>query len=330
MVAFFMRLGLYTAALSGMGIEETFDRCTSLGIETVELTTVGYPHKAHINIDELLSGKAALDKLVELLKRKNLSISALGCSGNHVHPQKEVREPFQELFKRTILLAEALGIERIVTFSGCPGDCDASLYPNWVTCPWPDDYVKVLDYQWNDVLLPYWRSAAKFAADHGVTKICLEMHPGFCVYNTETFLKLRSALGAIPGVSIGLNLDPSHLFWQGIDPVEVIAGVGESIFHFHAKDTFVDRKNVRLNGVLDAKHYGKAADRAWTFRTVGYGHPAQTWRDIISALRIAGYDYVLSIEHEDCLMSRDEGLQKAVGFLRELMIGEAAAEMWWA
>ncbi|MDR1315927.1 MAG: sugar phosphate isomerase/epimerase [Spirochaetales bacterium] len=320
-----MKLGLNANVFGGFPLEKVCQVCGDLGVQAVELKTPGYPRMAHLDVHELLADESSINRLRGLLEQHNLFISAIGCAGNHVHPREEIRVPFQDLFKKTIVLAEKLGINKVTTFSGCPGDCAASQFPNWVTCPWPEDYLKVLEYQWNDVLFPYWCSAAKFALDHGV-KICIEMHPGFNVYNPETFLKLRGAAGE----SVGLNFDPSHLFWQGIDPVEVIAELGETIFHVHIKDSYIDKKVVRLNGVLDTKHYKDVANRAWTFRTVGYGHSSRVWKDIISALRITGYDYVLSIEHEDCLMSREEGLKKAVSFLRPLILTEPADRMWWA
>lgn len=321
-----MVLGLYTTLYSGVPFHDVMKICSDLDLRAIELTTVDYPNKAHIDIRTLLSDDGAVSRLKETLNRNNLFISALGCSGNHVHPMDDIRIPFQSLFRNTILLAEKLGIQRIITFSGCPGDSVHSKYPNWVTCPWPDDFLKILDFQWNEVLLPYWESTSRFAMEHGVDKICIEMHPGFCVYNPETFLRLRGAAGNC----IGLNFDPSHLFWQGMDPVEVIQNEGESIYHVHAKDVYLNKKQIRANGVLDAKHYKKVAARAWTFRTAGYGHSMETWKEIISALRTVGYDYVLSIEHEDMLMSREEGLNKAVGFLRQSLIENQAEGIWWA
>ncbi|MFQ8599699.1 MAG: sugar phosphate isomerase/epimerase family protein [Oscillospiraceae bacterium] len=205
-------------------------------------------------------------------------------------------------------------------------DCPQSQYPNWVTCPWPDDFRTILDYQWNEVLIPYWTRTAAFAKQHGVEKIALELHPGFCVYNTESLLRLRAAVGDC----IGANLDPSHLFWQGMDPVAVIKALGPAIFHFHAKDTKIDRYNTAVNGVLDTRHYGEEVERSWIFRTVGYGNGAPVWRDIISTLRMVGYDHAVSIEHEDSLMSPREGLEKAVSFLKDLLITEKTSEMWWA
>lgn len=214
------------------------------------------------------------------------------------------------------------------TFSGCPGGSPADKTPNWVTCPWPDDFSKILDYQWNEVLIPYWKEKAAFARAHGVHKIALELHPGFCVYNTRTLLRLREAVGP----EIGANLDPSHLFWQGIDICACIRELGKAgaIHHFHAKDTWIDPINTSINGVLDTTHYSKELERSWIFRTVGYGHGTQVWKAIASELRLAGYDYAISIEHEDSLMSGREGLLKAIECLKESLIFEDKGEMYWA
>ncbi|NSW92903.1 MAG: sugar phosphate isomerase/epimerase [Firmicutes bacterium] len=321
-----MKLGVFTVLLSAKSLEEALKYLAELGVQAIEIGTGGYPGKAHANPEELLSDDKKVSALRELVKKYNMEISALSCHGNPVHPQKEIAESFHKDFENTVLLAEKLGINRVITFSGCPGDSPFSKYPNWVTCPWPDDFLKILEYQWNEVLIPYWVKAVDFAKQHGVNKICLEMHPGFCVYNPETLLKLRSAVGD----EIGANYDPSHLFWQGIDPVASIRKLGTAIFHFHAKDTKIDKMNTALNGVLDTKHYSNEIKRSWIFRTVGYGHDEQVWKDIVSNLKMVGYDDVLSIEHEDSLMSVNEGLQKAIAFLKNVMLFEKTGGMWWA
>ena len=161
---------------------------------------------------------------------------------------------------------------------------------------------------------------------HGIKKIAFEMHPGFCVYNPETMMKLRNAVGP----EIGANFDPSHLFWQGIDPVAAIRYLGDAIFYFHAKDTKIDEINTKTHGVLDTKHYGDEIHRSWIFRSVGYGHDYQVWKDMMSALRMVGYDDAISIEHEDSLMTPNEGLQKAIAFLKDVMMFEDKGAMWWA
>jgi sugar phosphate isomerase/epimerase len=215
----------------------------------------------------------------------------------------------------------------VLAFSGCPGDHAGARYPNWVTCPWPDDYLEILDWQWSERILPYWTRETGYAREHGV-RIAMEMSAGFAVYNRETLLRLRDAAGP----ELGVNFDPSHLFWQGADPVEVINELGRAgaLFHVHAKDTYLNPANVRLNGVLDAKPgtAGPAnlvAERSWIFRTIGYGQGERKWRDIVSALQASGYDGVISVEHEDPLLSIDEGFAKAVELLQRILPRDAVA-----
>jgi sugar phosphate isomerase/epimerase len=321
-----MKLGVFSPVLNSMSTEEAFAYLNKSGVQAVELGTGGSPGKAHCDPDILLADESKITDLQDLAKKYDLEINALSCHGNGVHPQKEVADKADSDFRKTVLLAEKMGIEKIITFSGCPGDGPNATYPNWVTCPWPDDFLKVLDWQWNEVLIPYWKKTAAFAEDHGIKKICFEMHPGFCVYNPETMMKLRNAVGDI----LGANYDPSHLFWQGIDPIASIRYLGKAIYHFHAKDTKIDPINCAINGVLDTKHYSDEIHRSWVFRSVGYGHDYQLWKDIISNLRMVGYDDVISIEHEDSLMSGNEGLQKAISFLKEVLIYEDTGKMFWA
>jgi sugar phosphate isomerase/epimerase len=291
----------------------------------VEIGCGGYPGNSHADPKVLLHDEKKFSEFKALIAKYNVEISALSCHANPVHPNKAIAADFDKDIRDTILLAEKLGISRINTFSGCPGDFEGAKYPNWVTCPWPNDYLEILEWQWNEVLIPYWKDLVKFSKAHGVDKIGLEMHPGFCVYNTESLLKLRAAVGD----EIGANFDPSHLIWQGMDPVASIRKLGPAIFHFHAKDAKIDKANTAVNGVLDTKPYTDEINRSWVFRTIGYGNDASYWKDIISNLRMVGYDHVVSIEHEDSLMSQNEGLTKAVSLLKDVLITENVGEAWW-
>jgi len=311
-----MKLGVMTVLLGAKPAEEAFRYLSSLKVQTVEIGTGGFPGTAHLKPKEFLSDSGAAASYREMLKRYNLEISALSAHSNHVHPQKEIASKAHEDFINTCRVAQALNVDTVVTFSGCPGDHPGAKYSNWVTCSWPEDFQKILEYQWNDALIPYWQSAVKEAANYGVTRIAIEMHPGFCVYNPQTLLKLRKAAGD----AIGANFDPSHLFWQGIKPSQAVKALKGAIYHFHAKDTKIDEANVRVNGILDTGNYANVLDRSWVFRTVGYGHDYLEWKDIISTLAATGYDRSISIEHEDMLMSVNEGLEKAVSFLRETLI----------
>lgn len=320
-----MKLGVFTCLLGNLPLEDALKYFSSLGIEMIEIGSGGYPGKSHADPDVLLNDSGKLAEFKALIAKYNLEISALSCHANPVHPNKELAADFDKAIRDTILLAEKLGISRINTFSGCPGDFEGAKFPNWVTCPWPNDFSEVLDWQWNEVLIPYWKDLVKFSKSHGVDKIGLEMHPGFCVYNTETLLRLRAAVGD----EIGANFDPSHLIWQGMEPVAVIRKLGPAIFHFHAKDTKIDKYNTAVNGVLDTKTYTDEINRSWIFRAIGYGNDTSYWKDIVSNLRLVGYDFAISIEHEDSLMSQNEGLTKAVSFLKDVLITENVGEAWW-
>lgn len=319
-----MKLGVFTALFGGLTLDQVIEKVTAAGLEAVEIGTGAYPGAAHIDVDGLLKSKAQAKAYVRKLADAGLTISALSCHGNPLHPDKAIAKAHDDVFRKTVRLAESLGVKTVITFSGCPGDSDASKRPNWVTCAWPPDYLEILDWQWEKKVIPYWTRAGSFAKDHGV-RVALEAHPGFVVYNVETALKLRSAVGK----QIGVNFDPSHLFWQGVDVPAAIRALGDSIFHFHAKDVAIDRQNVAVNGVLDAKSYTRMAERSWLFRTVGWGHGVLDWAEIMSALRLVGYDHVVSIEHEDALASVDEGLANAVRFLQPLILREQPAEAWW-
>ena len=320
-----MKIGVFTALFGQLSLEDTLDYVAKSGVEMVELGTGNYPGAPHCDPDKLLNNSAAQKELLHAVESRGLAISALSCHGNPLHPNKEFAKTSHETHRKTVELAEQLGISVVNDFSGCPGDGPNATRPNWVTCAWPPDYSEILKWQWEECVIPYWREEARFAKDHGV-KIAFEMHPGFCVYNVDTMLKVRDACGD----AIGCNFDPSHLFWNGVDPCEAIRTLGDAIYHVHAKDCKIDAHNYRVNGCNDAKPYSDEIRRSWIFRTVGYGHDYQIWKDMISALKMIGYDFVLSIEHEDSLMSVNEGFQKAVSFLKEVIITESAGEMWWA
>lgn len=319
-----MRVGVLTVLLSNLPLDQVIEKLKSLGVNTVELGTGNYPGDAHCKLS-LLDSKAALKEFKQKLDDNGITISALSCHGEPLHPNPAIAKAAQEVNRKTILLAEKLGVPVVIDFSGCPGDSDKGKYPNWVVSPWPPHYQELLAWQWEKKVIPYWTKRAKFAADHGV-KIAIEMHPGFSVYSPETMLKLRAAAGK----SLGCNYDPSHMFWQGIDACAAIRILGDAIFHVHAKDTQIYDRNLPNTGVLDMTKYTDERNRAWIFRTCGYGHGAEFWREFISTLRMYGYDYVLSIEHEDSLMSAEEGLTKAVRFLQEIIIKEKPGVAYWA
>ena len=318
-----MKVGVFTAVLGQLPLERVLAKLKGLKIDTIELGTGNYPGGPHCPLSMLDSAEERKEFKARLADA-GFHISALSCHGNPLHPDRDIAKAFAETSRRTIRLAEKLGVTTVIDFSGCPGDHDRAKYPNWVTCPWPPEYLDVLAWQWEKKVIPYWTKHARFAADRGV-RIAIEMHPGFVAYSPETMLRLRAAAGD----NIGVNYDPSHMFWQGIDPIKAIRVLGGAIYHVHAKDTQIYDFNLPRTGVLDTKRYTDERNRGWIFRTVGYGHDAGWWREFISTLRMYGYDGVLSIEHEDSLMSGDEGLAKAAEFLNQIVIREQAGAAWW-
>jgi sugar phosphate isomerase/epimerase len=318
-----MKLGVFTPLLSKLPLADVLAKLKAFKITTVELGTGNYPGSAHCDL-AMLEDDAALKQFKDTLATYGTSISALSCHGNPLHPDPAQARDFREVNRKTILLAEKLGVNTVVDFSGCPGDSPDAKAPNWVTSPWPPEYLDVLAWQWDKVVTPFWVERAKFAADHGV-RIAIEMHPGFVAYSPETLLRLR----AIAGPAIGCNYDPSHMFWQGIDPIAAIRVLGDAIFHVHAKDTQLYPTNLQRTGVLDTKPYTDERNRGWIFRTCGYGHGAEWWKEFVSTLRMFGYDNVLSIEHEDSLLSSEEGLSKAALFLNDIVLKETPGAAWW-
>lgn len=321
-----MKIGVFTAVFGDKDLEVVLDNVKALGLEAIEIGAGNFAGKKLCDPEVLLKDSDKLEKFLKTIKSRNLSISALNCSGNTLHPDKDYAESNIHDLKQAVELAGRIGIPVVNTFGGCPGADDSSKVPNWITCPWPPYYAEAIKWQWDTKLLPFWDEMAKFAKKHQV-KFGFEMHPGDMIYNPELLLMLREKVGM---EEISCNYDPSHLFWQGIDPIVAIKKLGGAIVHVHAKDTRVDDDVVKYRGVLDWKHYTEILDRAWSFRTVGFGHGLEFWNNFVSMLKSVGYDYVISIEHEDPLMSPDEGLSKAISLLKQAVIFKKSEEMWWA
>ena len=320
-----MKIGVFSVLFGDKPFEETLDYLQALGVEAVEIGTGAYPGDAHCRPAALLASETKLKAFKAAVARRSMVISALSCHGNPLHPNRRLAQGHHRIFEETAKLARKLDVGTVITFSGCPGGAPSDAQPNWIVAPWPPEFAAMLEWQWKERVAPYWKAAAKFCRTNGV-RTAIEMHPNFVVYNPETMLRLR----AIAPETIGCNFDPSHMFWQGVDPVVAIRTLGDAIYHVHAKDCRLEPALIAANGVLDAKSYTRELERSWLFRTVGYGHDASVWKAMVSTLRMAGYDHVLSIEHEDSLMSGAEGLGKAVAFLKDLVITEPPGEAYWA
>jgi len=317
-------IGLIDTAYFDLTLDEMLEKLTAQGIEAVEICTGGYGQPKHIPVDDILADPAKGKAWKKKFEGRSIRVGALNSSGNPLHPNREMARRFDQDFRQAILLAERLEIPVVVNFSGCPGDSPNAAHPNWVTYRWPPDYEEVITWQWEQVVLPYWREAVKFARAHGMKKIAFEMHPGFVVYNPYTLMRLREAVGE----EIGANCDLSHLFWQGCDPVEVIHYLGKqgAIYHAHMKDTVIFKHIADQTGVLNfSADLAKSSAGSVMFRTVGYGHGAQVWRDIVKAYMDIGFEGILSIEHEDSILPKPVGIERAAYVLKNVraeLLGE--------
>src|SRR6185437_10473062 len=275
-------IGVFDPAFPDLSLDQLVEKYQQMGVEAAEIGTGGYPNNKHCPLDDLLADSGKLRAWQKKFDDHNIKVATLSCHGNPVHPDKAAAELSDQTFRKTVQLAEKIGVKVVVGFSGCPGANPTDKNPNWITYRWPPEYAAALDWQWNERLVPYWKGAVKYARDHGIRRIALEMHPNFMVYNPLTLLKLREAVGE----EIGANNDLSHLFWQGCNPVEVIHMLGKqgAIYHAHMKDTvlFPDKvaKYGALNFIFEKKDLKTASD---AFRAVGYGHSASTWKDIMRA-----------------------------------------------
>ena len=307
-----MEIGLFTDGLMHLPFEEALEIASRLGVQAVEIGTGNFSPATHCDAERLLGDSGARKAFLDVIHRYELGLAALNCSGNPLHPNRNISQKAAEITRKTLRLAGMLGVQRIVCMSGCPGDPGGSAYPNWVVAAWPEDFLELLEWQWNEQVLPFWSQMIELARTEGVNQLCFELHPGNCVYNPSSFHRLRSALGPI----VMANLDPSHFFFQGMDPLAVIRSLGDAIGYVHAKDARVEPYNLAVQGSLDLQPGKPVRDLVWAYRTLGYGHDAQFWADFVSALRSIGYDGVLSIEHEDPLMDSEEAISRAVALLK--------------
>jgi sugar phosphate isomerase/epimerase len=313
-----VKIGLNTDSLGKLRLDEVLDAAAELGMACVELPTGAWSPAPHVDLDRLLEGESARRELLARVADRGLAISALTCNGNQLDPT--TGPGHDEVVHKTIALAPLLGVERVILMSGLPGGPGDS-HANWVTVAWPPEATEVLRWQWDEVVIPYWRELASNARDHGLERLCVEMHGQQVVYNVPTLLRLREAVGPV----VGANFDPSHLMWMGADPLAAIEALGEAIYHVHAKDTRLELRRLALSSRLETRPATEVAARAWNYVTLGYGHDEAFWRAFCLELRRVGYDDVLSIEHEDSAMSPLQGVRKSAELLRRVMVGADGA-----
>jgi sugar phosphate isomerase/epimerase len=311
-----MSLGLLTDSVPDLSFEAALDLAVEIGATGVEVAAGGMSSAPHLDLDRLLRDRTARRRWALELETRGLRLAALNCSAWLLHPVRG--DASCAVVERTMELAGLLDVSRIVTMSGLPGDGPGATTTNWSWATWPVDAVALRERQW-DAAIDLWRGLIRHAKEAGVTRIALELHPWQLVFNVPTLRRLRAAIGP----EIGANLDPSHLFWQQMDPAAVATELGDAIHHVHLKDTSIDPARVALNGVLD--HTADPAERAWAFRAVGAGHDPATWSGILRAVRGTGYDDILSIENEDPFLDPVEGVRTAAAFVEGLLADAVAA-----
>ncbi|MFQ8433023.1 sugar phosphate isomerase/epimerase family protein [Amaricoccus sp. W119] len=305
-----MKIGLNTDSLGALSLEATLDTAADLGLDTVEFGLGGWSSAPHLDIAELLGSAPARDRLAGMLRERGLAISALNASGNPLHPGA-IGPADAKLAHDAVELAKLLGVSRVIMMSGLPGGGPEEKTPNWITSSWPLEAMEIVEWQWAERVIPFWRELARAGEAAGV-RFCVENHGRQCVYNIESYFRLREAIGP----AVGMNFDPSHLIWMGGDPVAAIEVLGaEHIYHFHGKDTRIEPE-ARVNGTLDVKHVTPVVGRTWNFVPLGHGLSRRGWLEVVMALRAAGYDDVISIENEDYTLETRAAIGESVDTLR--------------
>ena len=310
-----MKLSIVTDSLGSLSFEAMLDQVESMGFEGIELCTGNWSRAPHLDLGEFLGSSSVRARFSDAIRSRGLSIEALNCSGNQLAPNSE-GEAHRAVVEKTFELATLLGVHKVVMMSGLPGGAPGDVEPNWIVTSWPPHNAEVLEWQWSEVALPYWRSAAKLAAEAGIERIALENHGCQLVYNPSTLLRLRAEIGPV----VGMNLDPSHLFWMGGDPIAAARALGAAgaLYHVHAKDVRLERGLAEVDGVLDTKGIDRYASRAWNYVALGYGHDARWWKEFAAVLRMAGYEGAVSLEMEDLTMESLTGIRKSLRLMREV------------
>ncbi|HMQ57863.1 MAG TPA: sugar phosphate isomerase/epimerase [Rhizobiaceae bacterium] len=304
-----MKLGFVSDSLGGLTFDAMLDHAARMGVAGVEVNTCGWSTAPHFDLAAMKADAGKRKAFLQAFADRGLEIIALNANGNPLHPTDKAQG---EGLRDTIRIAGEMGIGTVVTMSGLPAGSATDTMPNWVVSSWPPETQAILKYQWEEKLIPFWTEIASLARESGVGKIALELHGNQCVYNVPSLFKLREAVGPV----IGANLDPSHLFWMGADPLVAAERLGAAVHHVHAKDTFLNPPAQATTSLLENGSLMDIPTRSWSYITLGFGHGEEWWRQFCYRLKMGGYDGWLSIEHEDVLLNSLEGLEKSVALLK--------------
>ncbi|MBS0969429.1 MULTISPECIES: sugar phosphate isomerase/epimerase family protein [Yersiniaceae] len=308
-----MKLAICTDVLANLSFPDMLDKVKSYGITGVEMTAGGWSPCPHVKTEELLASPEKLTAFRQELQTRGMNIVALNCSGNPLAPG-ELGEKHTLSSYKTVELAGKLGVKKIVMMSGLPGGGPGDSVPNWITSTvsWPDYMPGVIDYQWHEVAIPWWKAFTQHARQHGVEQIALEAFPSQLVYNAGTLLRLRNSVDEM----IGMNLDPSHLIVMGADPIAAARKLEGAVYHVHGKDARIERGLAEIDGLLEYQPVTNTKTRTWNYVAVGCGQDLQWWKEFFSVLRMTGYDGDVSLEMEDLTMSVEAGLQTSIDALK--------------
>jgi sugar phosphate isomerase/epimerase len=304
-----MKLGFVSDSLGSIPFANMLDHAVRMGVQGVEVNTGGWSTAPHFNLTEMKRSVEARRAFLAAFADRGLEVIALNANGNPLHPTDRAQG---DCLRDTIRLAGEMGIRTVCTMSGLPAGQDGDLTPNWVVSSWPPETQEILRYQWEERLPPFWTEIVALATSCGVERIALELHGNQCVYNVPSLLKLRQMVGPV----IGANLDPSHLFWMGADPLMAAETLGEAVYHVHAKDTFLNAPKQAVTGLLENGSLMDIRNRSWSYITLGFGHGEEWWRQFCYRLKMGSYDGWLSVEHEDVMLNSLEGLEKSVALLQ--------------
>ena len=312
-----VRIGLLTDAMPERTLGEVAEWTARSGlIQDLEIGVGGYSPAPHCQAAHLLGANGGIAQWRKPIEDAGLGISALNVSGNPLHPNPELAARHDADLRRAIQLAAQLGVDRVVAMSGCPGaDASDRSAPHFSGGGWLPDLERISDWQWRERVAPYWHEVSAFARrEHPRLLICFELHPGTFVFNFETFSRVRQLSS-----NLGVNLDPSHFFWQGMDPLAMVEAIGDRIGHAHGKDTTLQPQHLALNGMLDSRWPNPPDEMPWNFATVGRGHDKEWWRTFVGLLRDRGFAGTISIEYEDPFVPVDESVLESARLLSSVL-----------
>lgn len=311
-----MKIGIVSDSLAHLPFKQMLKDARELGAAGIEFNTGNWSTSPHLVLDMLVNSQSARDDFLGAVKEQNLEVLSFNCNGNQLHPREGNKQ--DQVVRSTIKLSGLVGLHKVCLMSGLPGAGPNEQHPNWIVSSWPRETQHILEWQWQERLIPYWKELVVFGADHGVEIFAVEMHGNQLVYSPRTLMRLREEVGP----AVCANLDPSHLIWMGADPITSVDYLGSAIAHVHGKDTALNTAVLATASLLENGPLDDVRGRSWNHCTLGYGRDTKWWADFFYHLSAIGYDGWISIEHEDANQSRIEGLRKAVNLLRAWVIFE--------